>query len=884
MSINITNTSEWYVATKLQPPLMRNDLIRRGQIEEQLVRFVTTLPLTLLSAPAGYGKTTLLSTLPSLLPEYPIAWITLGVEDNDPVRFIGLLAAALEQLHPKCGNSIWPLISGGEMSGSLMKQAVGILINDIVRYLSDPFVLVLDDLHFVTESAVYVALDYLLDQLPTNLHVVIGTRNDPPLRLARLAARRQMGELRRSDFSLNHEETYRLLNDTLGLALTNDEVDILYNRTEGWAGVLCLLASSLGRMSNLEHRSQLMTALNHTERQALDFISEEILLNLPKDVRRFLMETSILAEMTPSICQAVTGRDDTEEILAELYHRNLAIASLSIDTKSEPVYRYHSLFAQLLIKQLEQEMPDEIIELHRRAAEVQTTPGRAISHYFSACLWDEAAQLMVNSGMQLLLRGMSETFRQWYEVLPVETRNHFTYLTVIMARCEIHHGDYIAARRLLNKAREDFVTKGDNIGEGETLTSLITLSYESNDRLAAAAYVNRALELPMNPMGQVAVYLAQAWLCTLDSDWEGARINIQKGLAIPSATGDRRADIIGITYMSAPLASLLGCLEVTENYCAEIISISESDTPWYLRAQELGTWPLLWRGHLEKALAMAESAETLRQMLGGHSYIGNDLPLLLSVIYLAKGDLNSAGKSVDTLIHRADQSGRSRMMIHLHGAGRSLALLGRYEEALVMLQRLETLLDDNLILTNYLYLHLKGLLALLFEESEAYDILQGASELEDKCPMGHVGGSARLLQARLFLNQGKSDRAFDVAQPILSKWSNSKTPGFVLFDGPIIVPVLKLAVENNMLGALQMLDLYPKDTFSIKSDNVTQNLLTPREYEVLKLLEAGLTNIQISEELYVSKETVKTHIDHIFNKLDVHSRAQAVIRARELDI
>ena len=884
MAIHITNTSEWYVATKLQPPLIRNDLIRREQIENQLARFVTTLPLTLLSAPAGYGKTTLLSTLPSLLPEYPLAWITLDGEDNDPVRFIGLLAAALQQLHPKCGNSIWPLISGGEMSGSLMKQAVGMLINDIVRYLPDPFVLVLDDLHFVTESAIYVALDYLLDQLPTNLHVVIGTRNDPPLRLARLAARRQMGELRRADFSLNNDETYRLLNDTLGLDLTDEEVAILHKRTEGWAGVLCLLAGSLGRMSNLEHRSQLMAALNHTEKKALDFLSEEILLNLPKDIRRFLMETSILAELTPSICQAVTERDDAADVLEELYRRNLAIASLSIDTNGEPVYRYHSLFAQLLTKQLELEMPEKIIELHRRAARVQTTPGRAISHYFSACLWDEAAHLMANSGMQLLLLGMSETFRQWYGVLPVETRSHYTYLTVILARCEIHHGDYIAARKLLNEAREAFISKCDTIGEAGTLTSLITLSYMSNDLLAAAGYVKRALELPLDPMGQVAIYLAQAWLCTRDCDWEGARINIRKGLAIPSATGDRRADIVGITYMSAPLASLAGCIELTENYCAEVSSLSELDTPWYLRAQELGAWPMVWRGQIEEALIMVESAEALRLKLGGHSYIGNDLPLLMSVIYIAKGDLNSAGKSIDTLMKRADKSGRSRMMIHLHGAGRSLALLGRYEEALVMQQRLETLLDDNLILTNYLYLHLKGLLALLSGESEAYDILQSALELEDKCPIAHVGGSARLLQARLLLNKGKTDKAFVVAKPVLDKWSNSSTPGYVLFDGPIILPVLRLAAENNVVGARDMLDLFTENTFSIKTDNVTQNLLTPREYEVLKLLEAGLTNIQISEELYVSKETVKTHIDHIFNKLDVHSRAQAVIRARELDI
>lgn len=900
MPLNISNTLEWCIATKLYPPLVRSDIIRRPRIEEDLSRLVTTHPLTLLSAPAGYGKTTLLSAIPSLLPDYPLAWISLESEDNDSIRFIGLLITALQKLHPECGTSVWSLISGGGVSETGIKNVIGILINDIVRYIPEPFILVLDDLHSVTEPAVYVALDYLLDQLPANLHMVIGTRNRPPLRLALLAARRQMGELRRADFSLNKDETHKLLNNTFDLGLSDDEVDILHKRTEGWPGVICLLAGPLLRMSTIEHRSQFMAAVKHTERRAMDFLSEEILLNLPKDVRLFLMKTSILSEMTPSTCQAVTGCENATEMLEELYRRNLTIESLAVNMEGEPVYRYHALFAQLLTQQLERELPGKIIELHRKAAEAQTAPGRAISHYFSAHLWDEAAQLMVRFGMQLLLLGMSETFRQSYSNLPVETRNNYPYLTVILARCEIHQGDYNAARRLLNEAREAFISKGDTNGEADTLTSLITLSYESNDHISAATYIKRALELPLNPMGQMAVYLAQAWLCTCDFDWECARINIEKGLAIPSSTNDRRADIIGITYMNAPLASLPGCIELTEDYCAEVSSFSEPDTAWYLRAQELGTWAMLWRGNIDEALIRAKAAEELRQKLRGHLYIGNDLPLLLSVIYLAKGDITSAGKSVDTLVQRAGKAGRSRMMFHLHAAGRTLALLGRYEEALVMQKKLETMLDDNFAVTYYLFNHLKGLIALLYEDTKAFDILQNAAELELQLPMAHVGGSARLLQAQLLLNQGKLERAFELAYPILNKWSNASTHGYVVFDGPIIIPVLKLAVQRNVVDAAWMLSLFSENitrseslapvmmgNFSSESKVSKEQLINPltsRENDVMKLLAAGLTNSQISDELYISRETVKSHVQHIFNKLDVHSRTQAVIRARELGL
>lgn len=190
----------------------------------------------------------MLSALPSLLPDYPVAWITLESEDNDPVRFIGLLATVLQQLHLDCGLSVWSLIRGGELSATGIKQAITLLINDIVHYLQNPFVLVLDDLHFVTEPVIYVALDYLIDHLPKNMHVVIGTRHDPPLRLTRLAARRHLGELRRADFSLSLTECHQLLNEILGLSLSADDVAVLQSRTEGWPGILCLLAGPLGHL------------------------------------------------------------------------------------------------------------------------------------------------------------------------------------------------------------------------------------------------------------------------------------------------------------------------------------------------------------------------------------------------------------------------------------------------------------------------------------------------------------------------------------------------------------------------------------------------------------------------------------------------------------
>jgi LuxR family maltose regulon positive regulatory protein len=885
LSLPAPDTSAWLVATKLHPPLVRSDTIRRPRLDEALSRSVSTLPLTLISAPAGYGKTTMLAALPRLLPDYPLAWVTLDTEDNDPIRFIGLITVALQRLHPDCGRSVWPWLSGGSAEGSGLKRAVGALINDVLTYLPAPVILVLDDLHLVTEPAVHVALEYLLDHQPPQLHVAVGTRYDPPLRLARMAARRQLAEFRRPDLGFSQDEAHQLLNDTLGLRLSAREVATLQERTEGWPAGLCLLAGPLGRLGTSADRTQFMTAMTQMERYALDFLAEEVLRNLPDDLRLFLMQTSVLPEMTPSACRVVTGREDAAEVLEGLYRQNLTITTITSEADGEPVYRHHALFARLLARQLARELPGELVELHRRAAGAQKTPGRAIAHLLSARLWNQAAQLMVQSGLQLLHRGMAETVRNWYSALPEETQVTHPHLIVLMARCEIHRGDYAAAGVLLHQAREAFISSGDAAGEGDALTSLITLAYQKDDRMAAGALVERALQLPLNPMGQVAARLARAWLHLVDSDWAAIHTDVREALAIPHATGNRSADLIAITYMTAPLAAVPGCLDLAERYSAEASALALPDTAWRLGADELNSWPLLWRGRIPEALARAEAAEALRQRLGGYPFVGTDAAVLLAVLYTARVDLKAAGRAVDTLLQRIEGAPSGKSIFYLHAAGRTLALLGRHPDAQVVHQRLVAL-RDGVPLTEYLCDHLAGLLALLEgRPTDAAVALGRAAGLEVQLPIAWVGGSARLLQARLLLEQGRAAAALAALSPVLREWEQAGTPGCALLDGPAGLPVLRLASQRGHAVAAAVLSLFAEpapETAPANGRDALPEPLTPRECDVLKLIIAGRTNRQIGEELYITEETVKSHVVHTLRKLDVTSRTQAAIRGQEL--
>lgn len=880
---------EWYVLTKLVPPTVRGHTVHRPHLEERLCYSVSTNGLTLLSAPAGYGKTTLLALLPVLVPDYPLAWISIDEEENDPVRFIGLLVAALGKLHPQCGQSALSRIAGGVNNDSDLRKVVTALINDIVSYISEPFILVLDDLHFVTEFMVYQVLDNLLEQRPPNLHLAIGTRTDPALRLSRLAARGQLGEFRRGDLSLNLDQTLQLLNDTLNLNLSSFEASILYERTEGWPGVLCLLAGPLARMESPEQRLQFLESLSHSEGRIYDFLMEEILFDIPEYERLFLLQTSILSEITPNICRAVTGREDSDVVLSNLYRRNLAIAAISLNPDGEPVYRYHALLARMLRERLNWEYSSEVIDLHRRAAEIQKTPGRAIAHYLQAGLWEQAVQLIISYGMQMLYQGMAETIQQWYNKLPSEVKGSYPKLTVLLARSEIHRGDYEAAGRLLEKASFDVECAADEV---DVLTSQITLAYDAGDRKKVERYVRRGSELPLNPVGKVAVGIASAWLHLSNSSWDAVCAHVCEALKVPATTNDRRADLIGVTYTTAFMAALPGCMQAIDAYCAEVTATAASDSAWYLGAQELASWILLWRGQIDESRARLACAEALRQKLSGYPFVGNDLPVLRSILSLASGDFEAAESSLELLQQRIERPGRNKVMLHFHAAGRMMALLGRREEALTMLRKLESL-DMDCKLTCYLVWHLRGLVATLNDEQgEAKNALKKAIELEDELPMAHVSGSARLIGASLLLEQRKPKDALDLAKPVLNKWHQASLPGFALADGPIILPVLRLARDSDLPGAVWMLNLFSKNIVLPKQQSSkgsktkvhSSETLSPREQDVLRLLMEGCTNLQISAELHISPETVKTHISKIFRKLNVSSRTQAAIRARELGL
>jgi LuxR family maltose regulon positive regulatory protein len=502
-----TADTPWFPRTKLQAPRLRGEALARPRLAEPIRRALGHTRLVLLSAPAGTGKTTLLASLLaplaqrqkvkgkrqnedigdpdllpftfSLLPSPKVAWITLDPDDNDLTRFLAILAEACESLAPGSALAARRILAGTRPDQAdriiLGRQVISSLVNTLLDMRIEPALLVLDDLHAVTDPAVHGALAFLLDQLPAHLTVAIGTRHDPPLPLARLRARRELLELRLPDLRFTAGETATLLNETLGLGLETPTIDALYARTEGWAAGLCLLATRIEQLPEPDERAQLVANLARTSLYLFEYLADEVLNREEPFVRAFLLETSILPELTSATCQAITGRADADIILDDLYRRNLFLVALDdhrppttghrlgiekavdkLDRSSfvfrPSSYRYHDLFRDFLRARLQREAPQWWRELHRRAAATEPDVMRRTQHLLQAEDWYALADVIEQRSDGLVAQGLLGTVEGWAAALPSQIlaeRPRIAYLRGLIA---VERRDLEQGRALLTQA------------------------------------------------------------------------------------------------------------------------------------------------------------------------------------------------------------------------------------------------------------------------------------------------------------------------------------------------------------------------------------------------------------------------------------------------
>jgi LuxR family maltose regulon positive regulatory protein len=391
------------VASKLSAPPLRPGIVDRPVLLDALVS-ATHAPVVLVSAPAGYGKTTLLA-LWRERDERPFAWISLDAADNDPVALVAGVVTALDpilELDPAIRDSL-------SVPEPPLEEVVLPWLVDACVERDQPFVLVLDDLHLVTERRCYTAIGYPGERLPLGCQLALATRTDPPLPLASLRVHGRLAEVHAAELSLGDGEARELL-AAAGVQLAEDGVARLVERTEGWAAALYLAALSL---RDRAQPGDFVDRFAGTSRHVADFLSEDVLARQPEDVTRFLLRTCVLDELTTSLCDALTGGTDADAELRELEHSNLFVVPLD---EERLAYRYHHLFAQYLRAELAHREPELVPELHRRAwrwYREHDLPGRAIAHAQAAGDVDVAAELVAAEWAAVAESGRIETVRGW---------------------------------------------------------------------------------------------------------------------------------------------------------------------------------------------------------------------------------------------------------------------------------------------------------------------------------------------------------------------------------------------------------------------------------------------------------------------------------------
>jgi LuxR family transcriptional regulator, maltose regulon positive regulatory protein len=888
---------------KLYVPRYRADAVPRSRLHERLDEGARR-EVTVVSAPAGFGKTTLLADW-SQRSEPPVAWVSLDERDDDPARFLLYLIAAIETIHEDFGKATRAFLGSLE-SREELEPVLTALSNEILELPRD-FVLVLDDYHSVRSETIHDVLAFLLDHWPPPMHLVIAGRTSPPLPLPRLRARGRLTELGAPDLRFTHEEAADFLGRTMGLNLTAERVAALEKGTEGWIAGLQLAAHAL---RDREEEFSSMEAIAGGARHVFDYLADEVLSRQPEDVREFLLETSVVETLSGPLCEVLTDRTDGLEMLERLERENLFLVPLDEEGR---YYRYHHLFAAFLRERLQRVSPDAILELHRRAGLWYEDDGclaLAVEHTLAAKDFDRAADLIEEeTGVRRRYVDAALLLR-WLGTLPDGMVHQRPQLCLLYAWALAHSGALEEAELRLRDT-EEAMKLGDGASTmglsdeertmlGEICIIRARMAAMREDAALTTELSNRALDLlpesEVHLRGDVALDLGHAY-CSV-GDLESAREAFSRAAATGRAADDLRTSLFALRYQ-ASLEISRGRLREAEDLLLEGRRLAErrpEGVPSVAGIIHTGLGELLYeRGALDEARRLLEegiehgrrSGEAkilvygyvnLTRVLmaqgdteGAHSLIreAGELtprwPLIWAWqarFYLAQGDVGSAACWAREYGATEDYMNYPR---HFERITMARVLLGedRTDEAL---DSLGNLLEDAVSEGRMAHeIELRVLLALASERlgatGEAFDHLERALSLAE--PEGFV---------RVFVDEGMPMAA------LLERLIREPRDDGSYAGAPDGAPD---AYAGRLLEHLALeADSGNGGPRSGRSPGLEP--LSGREVEVLELVAAGRSNAEIAGELYLSVGTVKAHVHHIFGKLLVRNRSQAVARAREL--
>jgi LuxR family maltose regulon positive regulatory protein len=878
------------ISAKIHIPLPRPALVERPRLIEQLNQGCQA-KLTLISAPAGYGKSSLVSewTHKNI---FPVTWLTLDKLDNDVARFIKYFIATLKRFKPPFGDTILPLLDSPQIPSR--QNLLGGLINELSS-LNGPHILVLDDYHVIANRTIHELITFLIENLPSQFHLMILTRSDPSFSLSRLRARGQLVEIRATNLKFTATETEVFFNDRLKMTLSSDEVSAFEERTEGWITGLQLVSLALQGLDTQEIK-KFADAFSGSHFYIVDYLVDEVLNRQPEAIRDFLLHTSILDQMTGALCNQMTGRDDSQVILERLEQENLFLIPLDNERQW---YRYHHLFADVLRSRLKSSSPDLLQDLHMQAVrwyEVNGFIPEAISHAIQATNTEKVVELIEQNALRLLMRGEFTTLLGWIEHVEASTDKH-PWICIYAAWAYTLSGKLDMVEPWLLKVDKNLLE--DNLSNDNMLGHMAAIrayaSASRGDAQNAISFAHKALDY-LPETNQIIRGVATMTLGTANRI-KGNVLEATQALEKAGQLGHQAGNLYLELGAISSLADILfdqGKLHQAYDTYNQMLRLATRPDGSLLHAAGMAYFGLSmivyeW-GDIESAEKYSKLAIDLCKQWGHIVQLAGSY-VMQSRVFLAQGEIEAAQHALSNaenlsrthpLVPRADswlKAFRVRFWLAQNNIEAVTGWAEKYNKS--------DLDEDFSYLREAEYLSLVRVRIVQKKFDEALTIIDKLRKAAEGA--GRIGSLVEIftLQAILYQAIGDIQKALDSLERALEIGRSEEYQRVFLDEGAPMVELLRHAgskgIESHYVSTI-LAGVRQESTLTGHDDQPLIDPLSERELELLQLLADGLSNQEIAERLIIAVGTVKAHTVNIYRKLNVNSRLQAVARARDLGL
>jgi LuxR family maltose regulon positive regulatory protein len=880
--------------TKIYIPIVDPKLVARPHLIERLNAGLQG-KLTLVSAPAGFGKTTLISDW-IRQSEMPFCWISLDENDSDPGRFLAYLIASLQSIQIEVDPEPIKLLQDPE------KGQIETILNGLINQIADEqirFALVLDDYHHIQNHGVHEILSYLLEHLPPKVNMVIITRADPPLNIARLRVRGQLTEFRAADLRFNISEGRQFLNQITELNLDSDDVEKLVSRTDGWIAGLQLASITLkGR----QDRSNYIQHFSGSQDFVVDFLTAEVLNQQPKYIQDFLLKTAILKRLTASLCQSLTGRKDSQQILKELRGNNIFLNPLDDENQW---FAYHRLFRDLLTQQLLEKHANLIPDLYLNASfwsEKHNFWDEAIDYAIEGQHFDRAADLVESQAQNTLQQSEITNFLGWVDRIPASTINARPDLCIYAAWALLlsNQNTEIAAQYL------DQVTTIDTVTQAKLNTVRSIQAAFQRQIPESISFAKDALQqLPKDEyfFRQIGGWnLSGALFLSGDED-EGIKV-LEDVARVSIASNNRMVATISLCRLGS-IWLQRGDLFLAHDYFQQAMRIASQGLSKPIPAAceaMLGLGKIYWeRYQLESAFQMLTDGLDLSKRW--RDVVTIDGRITLAHLLLTQGNVGFANKIMSTakeIISPKIQTETGKNYVdlqeaHLQLRQRNLAFARvwaekRSLEKFLLMEKLSPSSSKSSDMIRALEL---GVFArILLAEKEYNQALQLLSILLPEITrLGHKSKiiETNILAAVAHQGLGNQEKAIGSIKSVLDMAAPAEYIRIFIEDGHAVFYLFtQLQTQGPLSHFIQKIlgvsANVVSQTNQIEAAVDSFEPLSEREIEVLRLLESELNVPEIAADIHISVSTLRTHIRNIYRKLDTHSRFETISKAKKMNI